>query len=275
MAFEQRVTCERFAALHEREAAFVIPNPWDVGSARLFAGLGFEALATTSSGFAFTLGKSDGAVTREEICEHIHALAEATPLPVSADLENCYADDPRGAAETIRLASEAGAAGGSIEDWSGPAEDRIYDLNHAVERVAAAVEVARSLPVPFMLTARAENLIRNRPDLDDTIKRLEAFEKAGADVLYAPGLKTVDEVRAVCSAISKPVNVLAVPSLGVDEITQAGARRISVGGALARVAVGAVLNAAREIGAEGSFAAFATAPGFGEVNAIMEGEGAS
>lgn len=271
MAFDQQVTGEKFVGLHAGKSAFVIPNPWDIGSARLFAGLGFKALATTSSGFAFTLGKSDGAVKREELLAHIRALAEATPLPVSADLENCYADDPEGAAETIRLASEAGAVGGSIEDWSGPAEDKIYDLNHAVERVAAAVEVARALPVPFMLTARAENLIRNRPDLDDTIKRLQAFEKAGADVLYAPGLKTVDEVRVVCAAVSKPVNVLAVPSLGVDEIAQAGGKRISVGGALARVAVGAVLNAAREIGAEGSFAAFAAAPGFGEVNSVMDG----
>ncbi len=262
-----------FRELHERAGAFVIPNPWDLGSARLLAGLGFEALATTSSGFAFTLAKSDGGVTREEHLAHIRALNEATPLPVSADLENCYADDPREAAETIRLASEAGAAGGSIEDYSGHSGGRIYDFDHAVERVAAAVAVARALPIPFMLTARAENLIRGRSDLDDTIKRLQAFEQAGADVLYAPGLKTVEEVKAVCSAVSKPVNVLAVPALSVTEIAEAGGKRISVGGALARTAIGGFLAAAREIKEKGSFSAFGDAPGFGEVNGILAADG--
>ncbi|RMF03532.1 MAG: isocitrate lyase/phosphoenolpyruvate mutase family protein, partial [Alphaproteobacteria bacterium] len=207
-----RERAESFRALHQREGAFVMPNAWDAGSARILAGLGFEAVATTSSGHACTLGRSDGQVTREEVLAHIGDLVAAMPLPVSADLENCYADDPAGAAQTIRLASEAGASGGSIEDYSGPESGRIYDFSHAVERVAAAAEMARSLPVPFTLTARAENLIRGRADLDDTIARLKAFEDAGADVLYAPGLKSAAEVAAVCEAVSKPVNVLAAPA---------------------------------------------------------------
>ena len=262
---------EAFKALHEREGAFIIPNPWDAGSARVLAGLGFEALATTSSGLAFTFGRGDGAVTREEHLAHIRDLVAATKLPVSADLENCYSDDPREAAETIRLASEAGASGGSIEDHSGPPDGHIYDFDHAVERVAAAVEVAQSLPIPFVLTARAENLIRGRDDLDDTILRLQAFEKAGADVLYAPGLKTTDEVARVCSAVSKPVNVLATSTLTVAEIASAGGKRISVGGALARVGIGGFLDAAREMAEEGSFAAFGDAPLFGEINKLLDG----
>jgi len=270
MAMDQHETGARFRALHEREGAFVIPNPWDMGSARVLAGLGFEALATTSSGLAFALGKVDGALSRDEHLEHIRSLVRATPLPINADLENCYSSDPRAAAETIVLASEAGAAGGSIEDYSGPPGGRIYDFDHAVERVAAAVEVARGLPVPFVLTARSENLIRGCDDLDDTILRLQAFEKAGADVLYAPGLKTVDDVRRVCAAISKPVNVLATSALSVAQIADAGARRISVGGALARTALGGFLDAAREIREKGTFTAFANAPGFVEVNEIMD-----
>ncbi len=270
MAIDLRAKAERFRYLHQTGGAFVIPNPWDIGSARLLAGLGFEALATTSSGFAFTLGRADGAVTRDEVLAHISDLNEATDLPVSADLEKCFADDPAGAAETIRLAGEAGAAGGSIEDWSGPEDDEIYEIGHATERVAAAVDAARALPFEFTLTARAENLIRGRMDLDDTIKRLTAFEEAGADVLYAPGLKTVDEVRAVCSAVSRPVNVLATPSLTVAEIAHAGGTRISLGGALARTAIGGFLNAAKEIAGSGSFAGLESAPGFPEINAIMD-----
>ncbi len=270
MASDRTECAARFRALHEREGAFVMPNPWDIGSARLLAGLGFEALATTSSGLAFALGKVDGAVSREEHLGHIRALVRATPLPVNADLENCYFDDTREAAETIALAAKAGAAGGSIEDYSGHPDGQIYEFDHAVARVAAAVEIARSLAIPFTLTARAENLIRGRPDLDDTIARLQAFEKAGADVLYAPGLKTLDEVRRVCAVLSKPVNVLATSALTVSQIADAGAKRISVGGALARTALGGFLDAVREIRDKGTFNAFAAAPGFGEINKLMD-----
>lgn len=260
-----------FIALHERDGAFIIPNPWDRGSARVLAGLGFEALATTSSGFAFTLGRADGAVSRDEVLAHIRDLVDATPLPVSVDLENCYSDDPAKAAETIALASEAGASGGSIEDYSGLPDGHIYDFDHAVERVVAAVEVARALPVPFVLTARAENLIRGRDDLEDTISRLQAFEKAGAGVLYAPGLKSAQDVAALCKAVSKPVNVLATPALTVSKIADAGGKRISIGGALARAGLGGFIEAAREMAETGGFALLGDAPGFGEINKLMEG----
>jgi 2-methylisocitrate lyase-like PEP mutase family enzyme len=210
-------------------------------------------------------------VTRDEVLEHIRDLVAATLLPVSADLENCFSDDPGEAAETIRLASEAGASGGSIEDYTNPPDGRIYDFDQAVERVKAAVEMARSLPVPFVLTARAENLIRGVDDLEDTILRLQAFEKAGADVLYAPGLKTAGEVSQVCSALTKPVNVLATPVLTVSDITAAGGKRISVGGALARTSISGFLDAAREMVETGGFAPLGDAPGFGEVNKLMEG----
>ena len=267
---DQQDRSKRFRALHECEGAFIIPNPWDAGSARALAGLGFEALATTSSGLAFVFGRSDGAVTREEHLAHIRDLVAATPLPVSADLENCYSDDPALAAMTIRMASEAGASGCSIEDFSSHPGGKIYDFDHAVERVVAAVEVARALPIPFVLTARAENLIRGRDDLDDTIKRLQAFEKAGADVLYAPGLKTAEEVARVCSAVSMPVNVLATAALSVADISAAGGKRISVGGALARVAIGGFLDAAKLMADEGTFAAFGEAPGFGVINGLID-----
>lgn len=272
MADDTENRTARFRALHERDGAFVIPNPWDSGSARVLAGLGFEALATTSSGLAFVLGRSDGNVTREEHLVHIGDLVLATQLPVSADLENCYSGDPVAAAETIRLASDAGASGGSIEDYSGPADGRIYEFDLAVERVAAAVDTIRSLPRDFVLTARAENLIRGVDDLDDTVKRLEAFEQAGADVLYAPGLKTVEEVRIVCSALSKPANVLATPALSVAEIAEAGGKRISLGGALARTSIGGFLAASREIIDKGSFATLGKAPGFPEIMEIMSGK---
>lgn len=242
-----------FKKLHEQTGAFVIPNPWDAGSARLFEALNFEALATTSSGFAYTLGRVDGMVTLEEKMAHCRALSAVTDIPISADLENCFAHDPRPAAETILLAAEAGVVGGSIEDYSG---DAIYDFTLAVERVQAAVEAARSLDFPFTLTARAENLIRGRDDLDDSIRRLQAFEAAGADVLYAPGLKTLDEVRDVVSSVNKPVNVL-VPFLRgvtVAELSEAGARRLSIGGAMASVIYGTLLEAGREMQESGSFA---------------------
>jgi 2-methylisocitrate lyase-like PEP mutase family enzyme len=251
----QRQKAERFRALHEREGAFVIPNPWDAGSARLLAGMGFEALATTSAGFAVSLGRSDGQVARDEAVEHCRQLSEATDLPVSADLEKCFADDPAEAAETIRLAARAGVVGGSIEDYTGDPSNPIYDFALAVERVHAATEVARSLGFPFTLTARAENLLRGRQDLDDTVRRLQAFESAGADVLYAPGLTTLDEVRLVTSSLGKPVNVLAPVLKGVTvaQLADAGAKRISTGGALARAALTGLLRAGAEMLNQGSF----------------------
>jgi 2-methylisocitrate lyase-like PEP mutase family enzyme len=251
----QNERAERFKALHERRGAFVIPNPWDVGSARLLVGLGFEALATTSAGFAHTLGRVDGQVTRAEAIEHCRALCASVELPVSADLENCFADEPKGAAATILAGAEAGLAGGSIEDYSGDPSKPIYDFGLAVERVHAAAEAARSLDFPFVLTARAENLLHGRHDLDDTIRRLQAFEAAGADVLYAPALTTLEEVRLVTGALTKPVNVLAPPLRGVTvaELSEAGAKRISLGAALARAAITALLRAGAEMRERGSF----------------------
>jgi 2-methylisocitrate lyase-like PEP mutase family enzyme len=243
-----------FQALHAGEP-FVIPNPWDAGSARTLAALGFKALATTSSGFAFTLGRSDGAVSLDEVVVHTAALDAATELPVSVDLENGYGPDPEHAALAIRRAAEAGAVGGSIEDYD-PA-GHIYELPHAVERVDAAVETARGFGFPFVLTARAENHLRGNPDLTDTIARLQAFEQAGADVLYAPGLRTVDEIRAVCESVSKPVNVLARPGLSFAELAAAGAQRVSVGGSLTWVAVKAMADAAVAIRDSGDFSALA------------------
>jgi 2-methylisocitrate lyase-like PEP mutase family enzyme len=234
----------------------VIPNPWDAGSARVLEALGFRALATTSSGFAFTLGRLDGSVTPDEVAEHVSALDTASGLPVSVDLENGYGAEPEDAARAITRAAEAGAVGGSIEDFD--RDGFLYEPGRAVERIAASVDAARSLSFPFTLTARAENHIRDNPDLDDTISRLQAYEKAGADVLYAPGLRTVDEIRAVCEAVSKPVNVLAVPSLTVAEITGAGAQRVSVGGALTWVAVKALADAAIAIRDRGDLSVLAT-----------------
>jgi 2-methylisocitrate lyase-like PEP mutase family enzyme len=219
----------RFAALHE-EGCFLIPNPWDGGSARALQALGFEALATTSSGFAFTLGRADGEVTLDEVVEHVSRLVAASDLPVSVDLENGFGSAPEHAARAIEAVAAVGAVGASIEDWG---EGAIYEIGAATERIAAAVAVARELPFPFLLTARAENQIRGNPDLDDTIARLRAYEAAGADVLYAPGLASVAEIEAVVGAVGKPLNVLARPDLSVAELAAAGARRISVGGSLA------------------------------------------
>ena len=251
----QAERAEKFKALHAREGAFIMPNPWDEGSARLLAALGFEALATTSAGYAFSIGRLDGMVTLAPMIAHCRALCAATDLPVSADLENCFADDPDEAANTILLAAEAGVVGGSIEDYSNDDSKPIYDFGLAVERVQAAIEAARSLDFPFTLTARAENLLRGRPDLDDTIRRLQAFEKAGADVLYAPALTTLEQVRTVTGAVGKPVNVLAPPLKGVTlaQLAEAGAKRISIGGALARAAIAALLRAGREMREQGSF----------------------
>jgi 2-methylisocitrate lyase-like PEP mutase family enzyme len=254
----QAEKAEAFQALHERPGAFIIPNPWDAGTARLLTSLGFEALATTSLGLANMLGRVDGtnSVSRREVIDNCRVIAAATELPVNADLENGYADAPRDAAEIIRLAAEAGIVGGSIEDATGDASRPIYDFNLAVERVHAAVEVARTLPFHFMVTARAENLLHGRLDLDDTIKRLQAFQKAGADVLYAPGVKDLAQIRAVTSAVSRPVNVVmsaADPSLTLAQLTDAGVKRISVGGALSRLALAAFLDGAREMKDKGTF----------------------
>jgi len=250
----QQQKAEAFRALHEGEP-FVIPNPWDAGSARMLEALGFQALATTSSGFAFTLGKLDGNVTLDELAAHVTALDAATGLPVSVDLENGFDASPDGAAAALGRMAAAGAVGGSLEDWD-PAEERIYDFGHAVERVAAGVAVVRELGFPFTFTARAENHIHGRDDLDDTIARLQAFEQAGADVLYAPGLKTADEIRAVCEAVTKPVNALAFSNFTFAEIVEEGAQRVSVGGQLTWAALKAAADAAEAM-RQGDFSALA------------------
>ena len=242
-----------FEALHEGDP-FVIPNPWDAGSARVLAALGFKALASTSSGFAFTLGRLDGQATLDEVVAHTAELDRATDLPVSVDLENGYGDSPESAARAVARVAEAGAVGGSIEDYD--PSGRLYERSHAVERVAAAVEAAGGLDFPFTLTARAENHIRGNPDLSDTIERLLAYEAAGADVLYAPGLTTTEEIRELCAAVSRPLNVLALGGLSFTEIAGAGAQRVSVGGALAWVAVNAFADAARAIRDDGDFSSF-------------------
>jgi 2-methylisocitrate lyase-like PEP mutase family enzyme len=266
---------EHFVALHARPGAFVIPNPWDVGTARMLAGLGFEALATTSAGLAFSLGRRDGegAVSREQAIEHARTIVDATPLPVSADLENGFGDAPEAVAATIAMATAVGLAGCSIEDATGRPDQPIYERSHAIERVAAAVEAARASAFPFVLTARAENFLHGRPDLDDTIARLHAFEAAGADVLYAPGLRDLETIRQVCAALSKPVNVLmALPGmpLSVEQLAAAGVRRISLGSALSRAALGAMLRAAREIREHGTFGFIDAAASSAEISAFMQ-----
>src|SRR5690349_10016362 len=246
-----------FRALHERPGIFVIPNPWDAGSAKLLASLGFEALATTSLGYAASIGRVDGTLSRDDVLYNCRIIAEATDLPVSVDLENCYAHDPKEAAVTMRLAAEAGAVGGSIEDATGDKAKPIYDFSLAVERVAAAVEEARKLPFPFTLVARAENFLHGRPDLDDTIRRLQAFAAAGADVLYAPAVRDLQSIRTVVAAVPKPVNVvmgLSDPDITLEELKAAGVRRVSVGGALARLALAAARDAAVAMREQGSFA---------------------
>jgi 2-methylisocitrate lyase-like PEP mutase family enzyme len=244
-----------FRALHEGDP-FIIPNPWDAGSAKVLERLGFKALATTSSGLAFTLGRRDGGATLDDVIAHTAEVDAATALPVSVDLENGYGPEPADVALAITRAAKAGAAGGSIEDYD--PDGRIYELAHAVERVAAAAAAAQANGTPFVLTARADNHIRGNPDLTDTIARLQAYDEAGADVLYAPGLATVEEIRAVCSAVSKPVNVLARPQLSFAEIAGAGAQRVSVGGALTWVAVAALVSAAEQIRDDGDFSALGT-----------------
>jgi len=263
-----------FRALHEREGAFIIPNPWDAGTARLLTALGFEALATTSLGLANTLGRADGtgAVSRAEVLANCAEIAGATHLPVSADLENCYAHEPRAAAEMIRLAAEAGVVGGSIEDATGEAQRPIYEFDLAVERVHAAAEMAHSLPFPFTLTARAENFLHGRRDLDDTIRRLQAFERAGADVLYAPGLRDLATMRTVASSVKKPLNVVmsaADPALTAAQLAQAGVKRISIGGALSRLALASVLRAAHEMKEQGGFTWIADTVSAKELNRLF------
>ena len=247
---------EVFKALHARDGGFVIPNPWNAGSAIILQNLGFEALATTSAGLGFSIGRLDSGadLTRDDVLQNAREIVEATELPVSADLEGGFGDRPGDCAETIRLAAQTGLVGGSIEDATGRPDDPIYAFQHSVERIAAAVEAARDLP--FLLTARAENFLYGRRDLDDTILRLQAFEKAGADVLYAPGLPDLDAIRLVCSSVTKPVNVvmgLSGPSWSVSQLAEAGVTRISVGGSFARAALGGFIRAANEVRERGTF----------------------
>ena len=261
-----------FHALHERDEAFIIPNPWDVGSARLLAHLGFEALATTSMGYAFSLGRLDNTLGREETLAYASAIASATHLPVSADLENGFGDAPEVVAETIRLAAAAGVVGGSIEDATGRADHPIYEMDEAIQRVQAAVAAARALPFTFTLTARAENYLHGRPDLKDTIKRLQAYQDAGADVLYAPGLTTKDDIAAAVDSVDRPVNVvmgLQGARLSLNELSTIGVKRISVGSALYRTALGAFLRAGKEMRDRGTFNFASEAANPKEISAML------
>jgi 2-methylisocitrate lyase-like PEP mutase family enzyme len=253
---------ERFLALHRGPQPLLLPNPWDLGSAKLLAWLGFPALATTSSGFAATMGRPDGEVTRDEALAHAAAITEATGLPVSADLENGFADDPAGVAETVRLAAVAGLAGCSVEDFTRNPNDPIYEVSLAADRVAAAAEVAASGPIRLILTARAENYLHGRPDLADTIARLQAYQEAGADVLYAPGLTNLADIRQVVASLDRPVNVLALPGGPViADLAAAGVRRVSVGGSFASAALGALVQAATELREHGTY-------GFSDLTAV-------
>lgn len=262
-----------FRALHEREGAFIIPNPWDIGTARLLATLGFEALATTSAGYAFSVGQRDNTIGRDKMMVHVSEIVSATDLPVSADLENGFGDDPETVAETILLAAATGLAGGSIEDSTNRPGDPIYQHELAVERVRAAAELVRSLPFPFMLTARAENYLVGRRDLKDTIKRLQAYQEAGANVLYAPGLAGKEDIAAVVSSVDCPVNVvmgLQGVQLSLAELSKIGVKRVSVGSALSRAALGAFLRAAREMQEHGTFAFANEAVSFRDLSAMFE-----
>lgn len=264
---------QAFRELHRRDGAFVIPNPWDAGTARLLAGLGFEALASTSAGYAYTIGRRDNRVGRERMLAHLRELAAATDLPVSADLENGYGESPQEAALAIRLAAGAGVVGGSIEDADGARASPVYPLELAAERVRAAAEAARSLDFPFTLTARAENFIVGRPDLKDTIRRLQAYQEAGADVLYAPGLARREDIAAVVSSVDRPVNVLmGAPGLRLDlgELASIGVRRVSVGSTLARAALGVFLRAAHEMREHGTFTFGERAVPYRDINAMFD-----
>ncbi|HJT98764.1 MAG TPA: isocitrate lyase/phosphoenolpyruvate mutase family protein [Rhodanobacteraceae bacterium] len=263
-----------FRALHAREGAFIIPNPWDVGSARILAGFGFEALATTSAGFAFSLGRRDGTIERDTMLAHAASIAAATELPVSADLENGYATTPDGVAETFTLAAATGIVGASIEDRTRDADDPLFDIARAAERVRAAAEAVHALPFPFALTARAENFLVGRPDLDDAIRRLQAYQDAGADVLYAPGLVDRDAIATLVREVDRPVNVvmgLAGTRFSLAELAEIGVKRVSVGSALARAALGGLIHAASEMRERGTFAFADEAIGFGEISAMLRG----
>jgi len=270
----QAEKAQLFKSYHEANEIFVMPNPWDIGSARLLALAGFKALATSSAGYAFTLGQPDNSVGREQMMLHLADIAAATDLPVSADLENGFGDAPEEAAETIRQAAAAGVVGGSIEDATGRADEPIYPFELAVERVRAAAEAARALPFPFTLTARAENYLVGRADLDDTIRRLQAYQEAGANVLYAPGLKTREEIASVVRSVNRPVNALMGLQgalLSVDDLASIGVRRVSVGGSLARAAFGALLRAAHEIRDHGTFNYSGEAVSGKEINDLFAG----
>jgi len=272
LANSQEAKALAFRSLHQLPACFAIPNPWDPGTARLLATLGFEALATTSAGCAFSLGKPEGTVTRDDILDNARAIVEATDLPVSADLESGFGDTPEAVAETIRFAAEAGVVGGSIEDTTGRRDAPIYDFETAVTRVRAAVAAAHALPFPFTLTARAENFLHGRPDLADTIRRLQAFQEAGADVLYAPGLKTREDIASVVRALDRPVNVvmgLQGAGLTMDDLAELGVKRVSVGSAFNRAALGAFLRAAREVKEQGTFSFAADAASFAEIEGML------
>jgi len=261
-----------FEALHKRAETFIIPNPWDVGTARLLANVGFEALATSSAGYAFSVGKADNAVGRDGTLSHATAVARATDLPLSIDLENGFGDDPQTVAETIRLAAATGAVGGSIEDATGRDDDPIYDRTLAIERIRAAAEAARRFPFPFILTARAENYLVGKPDLKVTIERLQAYQDAGADVLYAPGLTRKDDIASVVASVDRPVNVLMGLQgvrLTVAELSAIGVKRISVGSGLARCALGAFLRAAREMREHGTFTFGEDAESYRTINATF------
>ena len=275
MSITQAERARAYRALHERPGMFLMPNPWDAGTAKLFASLGFEALATTSLGLASSLGRVDGtlSVSREELIANCRQIASATDLPLNADLENGYADDPDEAAEIFKLAAEAGVVGGSIEDATGNAAQPIYDFDLAVKRVAAAARVAHSLPFPFTFTARAENYLHGRPDFDDTVRRLRAFAEAGADVLYAPGLRDLATIRRLVAALPRPVNVvmgMIDPEITVPQLAEAGVKRVSIGGALARRAYAAVRDAAISMRDAGSFRWVREAMPGKELNAIFE-----
>lgn len=262
-----------FRALHQRAGAFLIPNPWDIGTARLLAHLGFEALATTSAGFAFSMGQQDNTTDRQQMMEHVSAIAAATELPVSADLENGFGDAPAVVAKTIRLAVAAGLVGCSIEDATQQSDHPIYDLEHAVERIRAAAEVVRALPFPFTLTARAENYLVGRPHLKETIKRLQSYQEAGANVLYAPGLTSKEEITAVVSSVDLPVNVLTGlqgMNLNLEELSAMGVKRVSVGSALSRSALGAFLRAAKEMREHGTFTFAEDAVSFPELSVMFK-----
>jgi 2-methylisocitrate lyase-like PEP mutase family enzyme len=265
---------KRFRALHQGEGAFIIPNPWDIGSARLLADLGFEALATTSMGYAFSRGQLDNTVDRRQTMAYASEIASATSLPVSADLENGFGDAPKIVAETIRMASETGIVGGSIEDSTSQIDDPIFEIGHAAERIRAAVEAARALPFPFTLTARAENYLHGRPDIKDTIRRLQAYQESGADVLYAPGLASRDDIAAVVTSVDRPVNVLMGlrgARLNMTELASLGVKRISVGSALYRTAMGAFLGAVGEMKEHGTFTFAGKAASPKEIGAMLQG----